>query len=236
MADSDRAAAGDGRDPGADDARDAGVADGGNAMNGVKKFLLRMHKDEGGTAAVTFLLCLPVMMTVIAIIVQFALILNAKLVVTDAAIAAGRAAVTALPEEKPENIRKAALFMLVPISPTAKNGINQEGQEIQSALETLGVKPPSNFALRYNFADSAATVNYTQDDYKHMPGQDIEVTVAYKFYLEVPIARGILATNNETVAGVQGRYFKITSKVKVQTSHGRATEADSGTGEPLAPN
>jgi len=51
------------------------------------------------------------------IFVQFALILNAKIMVTNAAAAAARSAMTSLPEESPENVKRAACFMLVPVSP-----------------------------------------------------------------------------------------------------------------------
>ena len=52
---------------------------------------------DRGTVAVTFLLSLPILLFIIAIFVQYALIVNAQLVIDRAVQAAARTAMTALP-------------------------------------------------------------------------------------------------------------------------------------------
>ena len=191
-------------------------------------WLKRLHRDDGGTAAVSFILCLPVFLAILTVFVQFALMLNAKLMVSNAAAAAARSAITSLPEETPDNVKHAACMMLVPVSPKAVTGVSQEAQGLSDAIKTLNADAPSAFAERYTYAENAVVVMYPNLDYKHKPGQDIEVTVSYKFFLTVPGARGLLGQAGN-VAGVDGRFWTVSSTVKVQTAHGRAANSD-GTG------
>jgi hypothetical protein len=186
----------------------------------------KLHRDEGGTAAVSFILCLPVFLTIVGIIVQFALMINAKMMVNNAAAAAARSAMTSLPEEHPENVKKAACFMLVPVSPKAAIASSQDARDYSQALKDLQADAPPTFPERYTYAENAVVVSYPNRDYKRLPGQEIEVTVSYKFFLTVPGAKGLFGWAGN-IAGVEGRFWTVQSTVKVQTAHGRAARADS---------
>lgn len=185
-----------------------------------------LHRNDSGTAAVSFLLCLPIFLTIVAIIVQYALIVNAKIMVTSAAANAARAAITSLPDEVSENVKKAACFTLVPVSPQAKGQADDEGVALYDALKGAGVSASSTFADRYTFAKAATTVEYPQQRYKFTHGQDIDVTVRYRMLMTVPIW-GAVFGQQDVVAGVSGKFWTVTSTVRVQTAHGRAAGADS---------
>jgi Flp pilus assembly protein TadG len=169
---------------------------------------------------------LPLFLAILAVAVQYALMVNAKILVTDAAAAAARSAMTSLPEESPDNIKKAACFMLVPICPKAAGGASAEAQQIADALATLQTTVPSAFAERYTYAQAAAEVIYPNGDYKHTHGEDILVTVRYRFYMTVPLAMRLMGGQSDTVAGIEGRFWTVESTVRVQTSHGRAADSD----------
>ena len=196
-----------------------------------------LHRSESGTAAVSFILCLPIFLTIVAIIVQYALIVNAKIIVTSAAANAARAAMTSLPEETPDNVTKAARFSVVPVSPKAKGQPDAEGFAIASALLTVKNDPNNpisadkadkfvaDFAARYTYAMEAVTVDYPALPYKFKTGQDIDVTVHYKMLMTVPIWQFAFG-KQDIVGGVKGKYFTIKSTVRVQTAHGRGANAD----------
>lgn len=192
----------------------------------IKTAWLRMHRDERGTAAVSFILCLPIFIVIVSTIVQFALIVNAKIMVTHAAAQAARAGITSLPEELPENVRKAAAFALAPISPKSGEGNLAEAGDIYEALTTLGAKVGSDFPSRYTYANNAMTLTYPQLQYKNMAGQDLPVTIEYKFQLTVPWAIPQAIKGKTTVSGVTGYFWTVKSTVIVKSSHGRAANAD----------
>ena len=173
--------------------------------------------------AVSFLLTLPIFLTIVAIIVQYALLVNAKLQVEEAAYMAGRAAVTALPDEQEGAIHRAARMALAPLSPVAGDAADPEGSAMLEALLASGVEVPESFAGRYTYALEATEVTWLPEDvdWAHSRGREVEVTVRYRFWLTVPIAMVLIAPNTDTVGGVEGRFFTISSTVRVQTAHGR---------------
>jgi hypothetical protein len=194
----------------------------------LRKIAAALH-DDSGAAAISFIFCLPIFLTIVGIIVQLALMVNAKIVVTQAADAAARAAMTSLPDEHPENIQQAAWMTLVPICPKSQSsgGGGAEASDAYQALQRLGVDVPDSFPDRYGYAMQAAKVSWSPDDvdFAHSAGQEVQVKVTYRFLLTVPGAMRMLATDKESVAGVEGRFWDVTGTSKVQTSHGRKTHA-----------
>ena len=184
--------------------------------------------DDHGAVAVSFILCLPIFLTLIGIIVQLALLVNAKIMVDNALHTAARSAVTALPEHQFDAIQRAARFALVPVSPQAQTAPSQEATAVSAALSDCGVAVPATFAARYTYATEAANVTWNPSgtDYQRSAGQEVQVTLHYKFYLTVPLVMNFIAPNTQTVAGVSGRYVDIGSVCTIQTAHGRQAVTD----------
>ena len=193
--------------------------------------LRRLHCDRG-SAAVPFILSLPIFLLILAILVQYALIVNAKIMIDHSAQSAARAAVTSLPENQSDNIKSAACLTLTPLSPVALSGVEDQATSIYNALLTSGVPVADTFPARYTYAMDATTVDYTSPDdpvdYVHARGHQVDVSVTYRFRLTVPAAMRLIG-KSDTVAGVEGRFLDIISTSRVETSHSRqAASGDSG--------
>ena len=65
----------------------------------VGKYLRLLKGRDKGTVAITFLLSLPILLTVIGVLVQYALLANAQLTLNHAVQSAARSAMTALPTD-----------------------------------------------------------------------------------------------------------------------------------------
>src|SRR5215208_3151052 len=100
---------------------------------------LRALHDDRGAAAVSFILAFPIFLTIVSILVQMALMVNAKLTVQHAADAAARAAATSLPDGHPENVSRAAWMALAPLSPKATTTPASAASADYDALKSLGV-------------------------------------------------------------------------------------------------
>jgi Flp pilus assembly protein TadG len=175
---------------------------------------------------VSFVLAFPIFLTIVAIIVQMALMVNAKVVVTHAADSAARAAATSLPDGKPENVERAAWMALAPLSPQAQSPVAAEAAADYDALRRMGVDVPESFPARYTYATEATAVSWSPDvDFSRSEGQEVEVTVTYRFQLTVPGAMKMAAADDDTVAGVKGRFWEVTARSRVQTAHGRKARA-----------
>jgi Flp pilus assembly protein TadG len=192
----------------------------------LRRLVARIH-SERGTVAVSFILVLPLFLMVLSIIIQYALLVNARVMVGQAALATGRSATTMLPTDPqldgitlPDPINQTAYINLVPLSPPATANVDPDADAIANGFSNAGVNVPSTFAARYTYAAQATQVTYPQVAYPQMAGQDIEITVTYRFLLTVPGASAFIG-QSDTVAGVTGRFFTITSTVHVQTAHGR---------------
>ncbi len=184
--------------------------------------LANLHNDRGGVA-VSFILAFPIFLVIVAVLVQFALIANAKVAIDHAAQMAARAAVTSLPDDHPENVTAAACMALAPLSPVAPSPIAQ-ATTLQQALIGMGVDTPDTFAGRYTYALDATNVSWSPDiDFLRSRSQEIEVKVVYRFRLTVPAAMKFVGADG-TVAGVQGRFLDIVSTCRAQTSHGRQAQ------------
>ena len=211
-------------------------------INGNRKpptLLARLHSDDG-TVAVSFILVLPIFLLVFGVILQYALLVNAKIMVDQAALASARTATTFLPTDPQidfldlnstqainasDMINRAARIQLVPLSPAAKDNSNAaEEQAVEAGFTNAGVKLPSSFATRYAYASQATKVTWPDQDYPRLKGQEIQVQVTYQFYLTVPGARDLIG-RADSIAGVNGRFFPMTSTIRVQTAHGRQTKA-----------
>jgi len=200
-------------------------------------------RHNRGTVAVTFLLALPIFLWIICIMTQYALMVNARMGVNRAVMAAGRSAVTSLPTDPDvdyvdgiRNVNRAAWMALEPLSPKATD-IAMDAQAVVAAMENLGVNVPSSYAARYSYAQAATTVEWARVDDNDVPiseptwepldfaehvGQRIRLTVRYKFYINVPGIRSLPGFGqNDTVAGITGKFFTMSASYIVQLTHGR---------------
>jgi len=196
-----------------------------------------------GTVAVTFLLALPIFLVIICVMVQYAMLVNARMGVNRAVMAAGRSAVTSLPTDPDvdyvdgeHNVRRAAWMALEPLSPKGTD-IAMDAQEVVAAMENLGVSVPSSYAARYSYAQAATTVEWVRIDDDDIPitvstwepidyaehvGQRIRLTVTYKFHINVPVIRNLPGFGqDDTVCGITGKFFTMSSTYIVQLTHGR---------------
>jgi Flp pilus assembly protein TadG len=190
--------------------------------------LRKTLRSDDGAAAVSFILAFPIFLTIVAIIVQLALMVNAKLMVVNAADTAARSAATSLPDEHPENIHHAAWLALAPVSPRAEGPVASEAAAAADALRRVGVEVPDTFAARATYAKDATTVSWDPDPregFADKPAQEVDVTVTYRFRLTVPVAMRIVSAAEDTVAGVKGRFWDVSSTSKTQTAHGRKTSS-----------
>ena len=176
----------------------------------------------------SFILALPIFLTIVSVVVQLALMVNAKIMVAHAADAAARAAATSLPDGHPENIAHAARLALVPVCPQATTSTAPEADADAAALRTLGVNVADSFPARYTYAMDATKVSWTPADldFASSAGQTVDVTVTYKFQLTVPGAMRLGEGENTTVGGIQGWFWEVSATSRVQTAHGRKAHAD----------
>ena len=181
-------------------------------------------RDDRGGAAISFILALPIFLIVIAIILQYALLANARIMVQAAAHRAARTAVTCLPEQHYDNIKRAAEITLAPVSPD-KGTVDPEGTTVSDAFQANGVPVSDSFAARYSYAMAATTVTWPDRDYQHLSAQEVDVTVTYRFCLSIPGAMALIG-QQDTVGGVTGRFFTLGATVKAETAHSRQSTAD----------
>jgi hypothetical protein len=201
--------------------------------------------------AATLVSSLPILLTIVARFVQYALIVNAQLVVDRAAQAAARTAMTALPLnpdvdgiEGDVMVKRSAYVALAPLSPVAASE-SADGGAVADALSRLGVlqgKGGGSFGRRYAYAESGATVTWERvnddgtavvgtewapADYARAPGQRVRVTVRYPFLLTVPAVNKLIGHEGET-GGVKGRVLYLSATAEVTLSHGREVQAGGG--------
>jgi hypothetical protein len=207
---------------------------------------------DRGTVAVTFLLSFPLLLLIYGIIVQFALLANAKIAVNHATAAAGRAAMTSLPTDPliepidgPGNVSKAACLALEPLSPVSPNP-GSDALAIAQAFKDVGINVPGSFAGQYEFTSAATTVQIlpidvkgnvipTDVNYAQAARPRARITVTYRYHLNVPAINmfsSIMGIGvHDSVAGVDGYYFPISTTLDVQLSDGREVPTNAN-GEP----
>ncbi len=180
----------------------------------------RLLREDAGSASVSFILTLPIFLTVLAVIVQSALLVNASLVVNYAAFASARTAITNTDTKQP---RRAAALVLSGISPKglSSGSTESDARYIQRTLQRSGVSLPSTFTQRYGYALAATTVSPSDRVPTVLGGRSITVKVKYQFQLTVPGAAVILSPARSSVAGVQGRFVTIPAQCILQASPGR---------------
>ena len=202
------------------------------------RFLALLKAGDKGTVAVTFLLSFPIFLAIVGLLVQYALLVNARMGMDRAAMAAGRAAMTSLPTdpdiddmEGDVNVMRAATMALEPLSPRSQEGDSPDAQDVVAGLQNAGLTVPETYATRYTYAQAAtdvqcvAMVNRLRGWFgfeKVSFGQQIKLTVNYKFYLTVPGIRSLPGFGQvDTVSGINGRFLTLTSSYIVQLTHGR---------------
>jgi len=191
----------------------------------LRRTLRRLAGDDGA-AAVSFILTFPIFMLIVAIIVQLALMVTAKIAVSHAADTAARAAMTSLPDERPDNVARAAWLSLAPISPEAE-AATPEGAEVAEALRQVGTSVPDSFAARYAYAMAATEVSWTPErSFEGAEGAPVEIDVTYHFRLTVPFAMRIVPAVESPISGVNGRFWRVSAQRRVQASHGRKVDFD----------
>jgi len=192
-----------------------------------RRAMAAIHSDSG-PVAVSFILCLPIFLTVLGIIVQLALLINAKIMINYAVDRVGRAAVTTLPEHQYDALQRAARLALVPLSPRAKGDATAEALQVWQDFSTCGAAVPTDLAARYTYATAATALSWSPSDpdYQNLSGRPVQITLHYKFYLTVPLIMSIVNPDQETVAGVSGHFFDISSICTIQTAHGRRAASD----------
>jgi Flp pilus assembly protein TadG len=202
-----------------------------------RKFLRLFKGHDKGTVAVTFLLSLPILLTVIGVLVQYALLANARLTVDRAVQAAARSAMTALPTDpvigEPGGaayVERSAFMILESLSPASPQGGSTDGIMVAAALQDVGANPPASYAARFNYAQQATRITIEPInssngvvpamDYPRTAAPRVRITVTYDFQLTVPLLKN-LTGRSDTVAGITGRFTRMTSSLDVQLSHGR---------------
>jgi Flp pilus assembly protein TadG len=203
---------------------------GARATTAWRRLVAAIH-DDRGAVAVSFVMTLPIFLVVVGIFVQLALLVNARIMCNYAAEMTARAAITALPENNPDAVSRAARFAFVPLSPQAKDAPTQESLDMASALAQCQVNVPASFAARYTYATDATTVSWDPPIDWQSKAQPVTVTVRYRYYLTVPLIMKFLAPQTDTVGGISGHFITFTSTCTVETSHSRRTASD-GNGWP----
>jgi hypothetical protein len=94
---------------------------------------------------------------------------------------------------------------------------------------------PDRYAQRYTYAQQATQVTIVPlvvngANYAQSAAPRVRITVAYDFQLTVPLLKDLIG-RTDTVAGVTGRFLKLSSTLDVQLSHGREAGTD-GFGQP----
>jgi Flp pilus assembly protein TadG len=194
--------------------------------------LARRIQNDDGAAAIPFVLALPLLITIIAVTVQYAMLVAAYTVVAGAAEAAARSAVVSLPDGNTDPIKRAAFMVLAPLSPQGSS-IDPEGQDIADAFSLVGMTPSPTFASRYTYAMQAAQVTWDARDYTTLPSSPAWVQVQYQFQLTIPWAATLISFNKTTVGGINARFAPLGQKVQIMTSPSRKTASDDVDGPAL---
>jgi hypothetical protein len=216
----------------------------------VERYIQLLRGHDRGTVAVTFLMALPILLFVLAVIIQYAMIVNARIVLNRAAAGAARSAMTALPTDPSVDtlgdgpgappldgvafVKMAACERLESISPVASIPAGIANSDTQT-IEGYGFSINQSYGQRYDYADQATTIHWQVVDDAgnpigdpdpppsflcHCSGQHVQLTVSYQFYLNVPGAK-LFMGGSGNVAGVSGRFITLNTTYDVQLSHGR---------------
>ncbi|MEI7766492.1 MAG: hypothetical protein WCJ97_03540 [Phycisphaerae bacterium] len=195
------------------------------------KALLRALHNEEASVSISFMLVFPIYLTIVGVLVQFSLLLAAKIVVEHAAIVAARSATTCLTEpafivDRSAQPAQAAALILAQLSPKGNSGISAPVQAAYDAMLDVSVTPGASFPARYQYALETTTVTWQGNNFDRRMSQPITVSVSYPFRLTVPGVMAFIAPNVETKAGLDGHYITLKSEATVMTGHGRSTRSD----------
>jgi TadE-like protein len=207
----------------------------------VKRLLEKLRRQlrgrDTGTVTLTFAFCLPILLLLIGVLVQFALLINARLTLQRAVQAGARSAMTSLPTDQNIGDPGGAAFVgrsirmtLESLSPASPDAATGEAQSVADALQQLGATLPNQYVQRYTYGQEAAVIQITPidangaevavTDFSKVAAPRVRLTVQYQFQLTVPVVRAAIGQLG-TVGGINGRFITLTSSLDVQLSPGR---------------
>lgn len=177
---------------------------------GVRGFTAR---EESGTVMLDFILTFPFFLMILLIVIQFALMVNARIVVSWAAFAAARSAVVWTDggmEVAAQRAKAAAAVACTAVSPAVGLFVPEPPLVLLVLHGGEASRLPGSEMLRRSFkvsgkhlyATSATEVEVTSDDLGAVeegtegtlgPHDPVTVAVTYQFHLAVPYADGIFS-------------------------------------------
>ncbi len=192
---------------------------------------------DRGTVTLTFALSLPILLLLIGVLVQFALLANARMTLDRAVQAGARSAMTSLPTDQGIGDAGGAAFVersirmtLESLSPASTDSPSSEAQSVADALQQIGATLPDRYIQRYTYGQEATVIQITPidvngapvnvTDFSKVAAPRVRLTVQYDFQLTVPIV-GSTVGRLDTVGGISGRFITLTSTLDVQLSPGR---------------
>lgn len=162
-------------------------------------------RQESGTATLDFVLTFPLFMMIVLIVIQFALMVNARIIVSYAAYAATRSAVVWMEdglEDAERRAEAAAEIACLPISPAVYKLPDPGLVPLLLHSSETPVLPGSELTRRsrrlggkflYSSWATEVEIAGTQEDEEFGPRDPVTVTVTHHFRLTVPYADGIFA-------------------------------------------
>lgn len=186
--------------------------------------LWRRTRCDAAAASVSFMLSFPLFLMAVSLLVQLALMCQARIVVNHAAYTAVRSAITSSADglkDAQQRTRRAAAMALSGLSPRGRSG--GEGQKAQRYLSRIGAEIEAGFPRRFNYALDPAATKITQSPtslYQRGP-TDVTVQLEYRFLLTVPYAASVLGARQENVAGVSGKFIRLRASCTLRSPPGR---------------
>lgn len=158
------------------------------------------RREDGGTVMLDFILTFPLFVIIVLTVVQLALLINARLVVSYAAFAAARSAVVWLPEgigAAQEHAERAAALACIPVShPVPGLGLLAtpplvpvfiHGEDWWRRVQRGGEKHVyAQLATEVELRDPKGGQDFG-------PRTPVTATVRHQFFLDVPYADGLFA-------------------------------------------
>ncbi len=182
-----------------------------------------VRREESGTAMLDFVLTFPFFTMVVLLVVQVALIINARVVVAYAAYTAARSAAVNVPEGEEDRVLRSAAIACSTISPNffrvptnvkiylavISDDTVGDIENFLTGLSTIPFAPLFLFSepqrhlkrigpkIGYSFLATNVEIETDEDE----PRAPVTVTVTHRYYLSVPYAGNIFARALGDLAG-----------------------------------